>query len=358
MKARHIAICLVACATATALMGTGTAEAKRGYFVEPAGIRLKMVLHGSHGYRISVSSFGHRLVLLSALKGGVSAEYVVRGHASRHGIYANFGKLGRIAVRFDGSRRPLGPSRPLFKCKGEPAIHEVGRFEGTIRFNGELGFTSVSARRAKGSVVRSFRRVCKRPPWLRPAAHFSRGNQPEKPSVTIFAEASRTKNRTIFLQTLSAEIPGRSGRDSVFLGFDVAGLQERRGRIAINRTAFIEGRPGDVLAGDSRVEPTSGTIAPPRPFSGTATYSKAAEAEATLTGSLTVWLPGADRVPLTGPDFRAALCRTIKEKRLNRCMREVADELGPELASIVSARPQGSGSQSQAFWDARLSLSR
>jgi hypothetical protein len=341
-------------------MGAGTAEARPGYFVEPPGVRLQMTLQGSHGYRISVRNLGPRLVLLSASKGDVSAEYAVRGRVSRHGMYANFGKLGRIALRFEGSRRPPRPgSTPLFDCKGDPPIHEGGRFDGTVRFNGELGFTAVSAKRVQGSVVRSFRRVCRQPPSSPPAsARSRRWDRPEEPSMTVFVEASRTRGRTIVAQTVGIEIPDRSSRGGDFVGLDVAALQETRGRIAISRIAFIGGRPGDVLAEGSGVEPTSGTIAPPRPFGGTAAYSKPTGAKATLTGSLNVWLPGAGAVPLTGPDFKAALCRTLNEKRLERCIHDVVEELGPAREDFLGPRLQGSGSQSQAFWDVRLSWSR
>lgn len=113
------------------------------------------------------------------------------------------------------------------------------------------------------------------------------------------------------------------------------------------------------MAGDTRVEPTSGTIDPRRPFAGTATYSKPPGGKATLTGSLAVSLPGADRVPLTGPEFKVALCQSPQEKQLFRCLREVGKELGSPLGGTVSAGPaQGSGSQSQAFWDVRLPWSR
>jgi hypothetical protein len=357
MTARIILACTALCAAAA--VPAATAEAKRGYFVEPPGASTKLVLRGSNGYRISVKNLGHRTVQLSASKGSAAAEYTVKGHASRHGIYANFGKLGRVAVRFDGTRQPPrrgGP--PLFKCKGDPAIREAGSFRGTIRFGGEEGFTSVSARRARGSVVRSFRRVCAQPRRLRAGPALLRARARPKPSLTVFALASRVRNRTVFVETVGAEFPARKGR-TAFFGFDVMLLLERRGRIAISRSAFVEGHRQDVTAGDSRIEPASGTIAPRPPFAGTAAYSKPPGGAATLTGSLTVSLPGAGEVPLTGDDFKAALCRALKEKQIERCTREVAAELGPKLGATAFAGPaQGSGSQSQVLWDDRLSWSR
>jgi hypothetical protein len=361
MKARWIMVCATLGVAAAAVSGAGSAEAKSGYLVERPSVQTKLMLRGSNGYKISIRNFGHRFVQLSASKGDAIAAYAVQGHATRHGVYANFGKFGKVALRFKGSRRPLRKqARPLLRCKGRPAIREVGTFRGTLRFRGEQGFTAVSTRAARGTVVRSFRRVCKRPPWLRAnlSSRFGR-RQAAKPSLTVFALASRTKARTILVEKVAGELPGRTGRDGFFLGIDLVFLLEQRGRIWINRAAFLEGHRRDMEIGDSRVEPTSATIAPQRPFSGTAAYAKPPGAAATLTGSLAVSLPGADRVPLTGPGFKSALCRTFKEKLLDRCMREVADELGPKLGAGVFAGPaQGSGSQSQLLWDDRLSWSR
>jgi len=345
-------------AVSAASIGAEGAEAKSGYLVESPSVQTKLVLPGANGYDISIKGFGHRLVQLTAAKDGGLASYSVLGHATRHGIYANFGRFGRVALKFEGSRRPLRKqSRPLLECKGKPAIREVGAFRGTLRFEGEEGFTSVSARRARGSVVRTFRRVCKRPPWLRAnSSSLYKHKQSAQPTMTIFALASRTKARTILVEKVAGEIPGRDG---FFLGFDLVFLFERRGRIGITRGAFLDGHRRDIVAGDTSVEPTSATIAPQWPFSGTASYAKPPGAAATLTGSWAVSLPGADRVPLTGPDFKVALCRTLKEKVLDRCTREVDEELGPTAGAVALAKSaQGSGSQSQLLWDDRLSWSR
>lgn len=337
-----------------------SASAKSGYFVEPPSVTLRMSLRGSHGYDVSITTFAHKFVLLSASKGAVSADYAAPGRSSRHGVRANLGNLGRIALKFHGSRRPLpdGPPRP-FKCKGHPPIHEVGRFEGTVRFNGEQDFTSVATSGAKGSIVRHFRRVCKRPPWLRSEDRLrTRGRvKPDGVQLEIFEAGLRTRDRTVYLQTFGGEIPARGDRPSFSLTFVIASLQEQRGRVSISRSVFIEGDSGSVLADKSEAEPTSATVTLPKPFGGMASYAKEPGSEASLTGSLNVWLPGAGKVPLTGPDFKAAVCHASGDKQIRRCLRDVDAEL-KSRSSFLAARPQGSGSHSQAFWDARLSWSR
>jgi hypothetical protein len=337
------------------------ASAKSGYFVEPPSVTLRMSLQGSHGYNVSITSFAHKFVLLSASKGSVSAEYAVRGRSSRHGVRANLGDLGRIALKFHGSRRPLpdGPPR-RFKCKGHPPIHEVGRFEGVVRFNGEQGFTSVAASGARGSIVRHFRRVCKRPPWLRSGDRLgTRGRvKPSGVQLEFFVAGLRTRDRTVYVATVGSEIPAQGDRPSFSFTFVVASLQEQRGRVSISRSVFIEGDPGSVLADESETEPTAATVTLPKPFGGMASYAKEPGSKASLTGSLNVWLPGAGKVPLTGPDFKAAVCHASGYKQMSRCLRNVKANLKSRSSFSLAARPQGSGSHSQAFWDARLSWSR
>jgi len=47
----------------------------------------------------------------------------------------------------------------------------------------------------------------------------------------------------------------------------------------------------------------------PEPFAGHALYSSSPDSPPSWTGDLSVGLPGASKVPLTGPGFNAILCR-------------------------------------------------
>jgi hypothetical protein len=159
------------------------------------------------------------------------------------------------------------------------------------------------------------------------------------------------------LLIFGGEVPGPGDRPSFSLTFVAAGLQEQRGRVSIRRSVFMEGDSGSVLADKSEAEPTSATVTLPKPFGGMASYAKEPGSEASLTGSLNVWLPGAGKVPLTGPDFKAAVCHASADKQIQRCLRDVSAEL-ESRGNFLAVRPQGSGSHSQAFWDAKLSWSR
>jgi hypothetical protein len=359
MKAWERQACLAV--AAIALLATpAAASAKRGYFVQPRGVSVGMTMRGSHGYKVTVRTIGNRFVLLSATKGSVSAEYAVVGRINRHGIWANFGDLGRIAVRFHGSKAPR-KRNPLsiFKCKGKRTIREVGAFRGTIEFRGELGFTSISARHVRGAVRREFRRVCHLALRPRPEPRADLLRLRERPGsleLTTVAAALRSAGRAVLLEGIHGEIPGKRGRRGISLTLVLANLQERHDKVFVSRSAFIVGDDGSIIASQPGERPETATVQLPRPFGGSASYSKEAGAAASWTGTLSAWLPGAGPVPLTGPDFVAALCRGGDEKKLKRCLADVQRELGP--GGVPLARPQGNGSHSQPFADARLSWSR
>jgi hypothetical protein len=340
------------------------AGAKPGYRVEPRGVSLTMSARATDGYRLTVRTFGHHLVLLTASKGSVSAEYTVRGTVSRTGVRANFGPLGRIAVRFHGAPKPPRSHSPVhFECSGKRPIHEVGAFTGTVRFHGEQGFTEFSGHRIRGTVLRRFRRVCSKEPsftgsFFERRAGSGSGSPPE---VTVFTAASQVEGRSVQLLTVGTWLDPSDRGERAWFGFGEAYLRESRGRVVVNRSANLQTDPGSVLEGPPGQQAVTATVTLPKPFGGTATYSKARGAEALWTGTLHVWLPGAGAVPLTGEGFEAVYCHTHSKRRLRRCLGAVRGSDGISIVVVSRAatpRVQLSGSHSQALGDARLSWSR
>ena len=65
--------------------------------------------------------------------------------------------------------------------------------------------------------------------------------------------------------------------------------------------------------------PIAATVEPPAPFVGSAAFSQSSGLPAAWSGSLAVELPGGGIVPLTGPDFGAALCRGAGEPAQRPC---------------------------------------
>lgn len=314
-------------------------------------------MNGTHGYRLSLRTISRDLLYLEASKGNVSAAYAVRGRASSDEVEADFGSLGRISVRFSGSPRPLEAGLSPTKCKGQRPIHEVGHFSGTIRFHGERGFTEVNTKHARGSFTRTFRRVCKRPPW----APRGLDRLDEDRAVTLVGASSRAKGRNIDFYAFGSEPATDENRSIPPNAFFLANSSEFREGMAIIRTALLaEDRAEAMTSSEPGIKPVTATLAPTKPFTGTASYAEVPGSAPSWTGSLRVFLPGLDEVPLTGPDFKSALCRTRETEFPLDCLLKVAEELGEDDTRIgtASGRPQGSGSQSQAFWDARLSWSR
>jgi hypothetical protein len=119
-------------------------------------------------------------------------------------IEADLGNLGRIAV----TRVPTGRTKVLRAgCLPEgKARVEIDRFEGTVEFHGEEGFTSVDATSVPGGTYSSF---CGIPEGGRPAGRQLPGAQlrvdrevGEESSVSLYAVQERPGEKT----SISAEV--------------------------------------------------------------------------------------------------------------------------------------------------------
>jgi hypothetical protein len=136
---------------------------------------------------------------------------------------------------------------------------------------------------------------------------------------------------------------------------------ERRDGVRVMRATQLIGDAHNFLASKPGATPQTVTVVPPPPFVKTAKHLKEHGASATWVGPLAVRLPGAGLVPLTGPGFKSSFCSlTFADfEEGERCLPRRGSEPSPgSMALLAEALLQGSGSQSQAFWDARLSWSR
>lgn len=255
----------------------------------------------SNGYSIKVEGAGRRVTLSTSGPAG-TASYVVKGSVTRSGITANFGKRGRVDVRFRASRRKKIETPPNH-CKGRPRVIRWGVFVGTIRFFGERGFTALRVGRAPGRTNGLPRWRCKR----RPGAdrQGTGGKHPEGGSKTgspddeaIVFEVS---NRRSGLEAAVALFQVGEER----LSFLTAMLQERRGRMRISRSAF-EFTLRDAISVDSL---GMVTVRPPEPFFGTATLRRNPDGRMAGSGSLAIALPGSKRISLIRPSNKVRLYR-------------------------------------------------
>jgi hypothetical protein len=335
------------------------AVARPGDEIRPRSLHLTMSAAATRGYTVSVGTLGHHRVVLTAVKGGQSATYMVRGKVSRHHVKADFGRFGRLSLRFQGSPRPFPTPRrvnrrppPIRECRGRKPEREVGNFRGTIEFDGQRGFTRLAVGGLRGELRRSYRQVCRIVPRRRAAA-IARGSAAAGEStftlalLSAHARVGRTVTR---FSAINLEPPAgiRLPGESLF-SIVLASVQERVGRVRVIRSTFEIADPGEVRISRRGVRPAKARVNLDSPFSGAAFFRGATDASPSLwQGDFKVRLSGSGRLPLTGTRFRASLCRVSAFQLRSSCFRRAE-------ASLAA---QGSGSHSQPLALARLSSLR
>lgn len=122
----------------------------------------------------------------------------------------------------------------------------------------------------------------------------------------------------------------------------IASEAERHEGVAISRQVFLIDEE-TVLLSPLGVEPVTASVALPPPFFGSASLEQGPGAAPVWSGDLTVNLPGARRLPLTGPGFQGVSCRTANVSAFEECEQPIEE---------AQASGQLSGSQSQTFHQA------
>jgi hypothetical protein len=349
-------VCLFSIATAPVTQAKESAP----FEVHERSLRLSAQFEAANGYQGSITTEGHRRVTLRLAKGATVLEARTSGRVTRHGIHARFGDMGRISVRFRGTpyslRRRDGDGER--RCRGRKSRFEDGFLSGTIRFRGENDFTRVNLKRAGGFLERHYRRVCR-----------------EDAEQDPFIAALERLFNSLRLTTLhaTADVEGTSiGFEATAIDFrpifgPEAGLGyvfsaqavEHVDGMRLTRSVAAEGDDRSFVFPRKKRAPRSATITPPKPFAGTAKYLERAGAPKRWAGSLAARLPGGGLVAMTGPGFKADTCNlTIAALLEGRCLPGSSPPRLQTLAGPGRSLVQGSGSQSQAFWDDRLSWSR
>lgn len=286
------------------LLGTFSASAAakgifEGAFFEETGTHVELSLGKAPHTVLELSTSGQR-VTLEASRGSQSVSYEVAGAVSGHGVKADFGRAGKVDLRF----KPSGPPQsvePFPFCKGKDGSVATGTFVGAIRFTGFDRFVHFHASRVKGSVSKTPPTHCHIPggPPGGPKQHHPTGESGEPEDKTVALSASRPCAGTLFVGLTDAESV------QPILGF-AATSKERVGRVDVSRFVllFPRRRPG-LFSFDPGL--ASATVAPPPPFHGTGAFQRGADgAPAAWSGSLSVaFLDG--RQALTGEGFDAEL---------------------------------------------------
>ncbi len=297
-RAARAAVALAA--VAAALLAPAAASAANGSgVVEP-----RFELRASGGYEVVVSGEGDVVTVgvsrvHSPSGSGAFTAYLARGRATANGIEADFGKYGRISVRFKAAPGPVQAGGPP-DCAGTLAgTTRYGTFTGTIHFRGEGGYSAVNATRAEGELVTPASNACA-------PVDGSLLTSMHNAFATIGVEAP-------FRSTLHAT--HKEGVGGVFFeaergayaGF--VAIQERtEGQIGIYNYAFAKA-PGPNFSTSPKL--TSAKVTAPAPFRGHATLSRGAAGARIWSGDLSVTFPGTGPVALTGPQFKTRLARSF-----------------------------------------------
>ena len=278
-----LASCLCAAAVAAAPVPLLTQD-------EFPGSSAGFALDGSGGYRIAVSAYSSRSdgtgkILFAVSRKGEAASYVAPAIVSDSFVQADLGSLGRVDLALHGSGREK--TIPI-KCSRETFTYEPGVYEGVVEFHGEEGFTR--ARAAAVPMAPLFSSFCGG------GGGFGESFDPDEPGADLrglsFAHGRR----------LAFQVNKNGPRAPTIFS---ASLKERREGISIYRTVSGTAPPG-AFHFDRRLR--RARLAPPPPFSGTASLLRTPEAALfpRWTGNLTIEFPGHD-VPVTGPTVHVSI---------------------------------------------------
>lgn len=336
---RRVTGCTIGLAAVASLLAIpASAAARPGDEVRPRSLHLTMAAGGTRNYGITVDTLGHHRVTLTVSRNAQFASYTTRGKVSRHQVKADFGRFGRLSLRFHGKRRafPTSPhkrSKPRTHrtvCRGRSPQREVGRFHGTIEFDGQHGFTRLAVGKLRGEVRRSYRQVCRTVRIRKPrhadhreAIASSSNADPFGFNLTLLSARSRVGHSLTRFTVISLEPPrGIPVPAKDLFSVITASLQEKVGRVRVYRSAMEFAAPARVRISRRGVKPATARLALDSPFSGRAHYREATkDTPATWVGSLGVHLLGSPLLPLTGPQFHIVLCRVSAFNPRQSCFR-------------------------------------
>lgn len=268
-------------------------------------------LRASNGYRITVSGEPGRgsknEIELSVERGGEGATYYAPGTLTPTSMKASFGNLGEVSLHFRPSSKVRRVKIPKRCLKKRPPLvtARLGTFVGTIRFRGEGGYTKLSAHRAVGGLGDPLAITPKKLTCQKPVTKA----QAERELGEVALSASARGEGIVFqasglpVQFLGSKIAGMPmpGQDRYL--FLVIAAEKAEG-MSILRSAGSVGPAADFVFDNAL---TAATLTPPAPFTGTASFQRAADGSTTWTGNLSAPLPGLGAVNLTEPRFKGEL---------------------------------------------------
>jgi len=327
------------------LLALSTASAQAKTEVLPGRYVLSIELPESDGWDISILAYNHREVYLRAQRGLAYVFYRAAGRVSSQRVEANFGALGRIDLALDLEARGTGVPRLHGRCKGRSPYELTGSFHGVIDFPGEPNLVSVSARRGKATILRSFRRVCQ------PKSPFGPIKKALPFTISWLGARSHESGRTTEFQALGLNI-----ENELLLGIVGGRVHEHLEGVNIVRSNATLSSEKELSFTKPGAEPERVEVKPGSPFTGKASFLKPAGEPSRWSGDLSVPVPGGGLVSLAGPNFHAYICRPHSPFEIAECKPRL-DALSSQTANALLDL-YGSGSHSQPLALARLSSLR
>jgi hypothetical protein len=291
-------VAIVTVLTVQALL-PGPAAAKPGHYKVPPGHVLQMTAHGTHGYEILIQVNDGRAQLSAVAQSGSGDSFVLYEQSQKRDVGddldADFGPAGKLRARF--VPRKVEEVKPPKGCVGGTTVDEIGYFVGSFSFHGAHAFTSFNAHRLAGAVTRYRRLVCRGP---NPADRHPVGDEGERELRVI----AGTPSGATFFDAVTEPAEG------IFPSTSTYSVQSERKEGSVSILDSVRASASSPLAIPDLTAslPATATIAPPAPFSGSATLEAPSRQTATWSGDLAVDLPATGEVPLTGPGIAAGLC--------------------------------------------------
>jgi hypothetical protein len=321
VRAKKIAALLAATTILVALGVPAVANAaKPRRYRTPASTIIWISGSASGGFHFDffgVSAYGSSLLLSNRAGHGAeeSVNYSILPHGKRTAfkddrLDLQVGRLGRFHARFVPTSTKTEKAED--GCTGGPTVNEKGFFVGSFAFRGERGYTTIHSHREFGLVTRQGATSCPVPTEKEKGRrHRSRGlkEQREREANDFRLAAGDADSHILFQGSREKSPEPEEGSPTTFQ----ATAGEKVGHLYVSRSVSVFEIGPD--AGASFLTPNfaepiaEATLTPSAPFSGSATFHLEGPKTASWAGDLAVELPGLGKVPLTGSDIDAGLCK-------------------------------------------------
>ncbi len=178
------------------------------------------------------------------------------------------------------------------KCVGaERIVRRLGTFTGTIKFQGENGYTTVDLASAEGTVGTSLFRNC-----TTKISHRAGRAQASSSDDSVYLTAL-SRSADMFIASTCTKGPSTC--------FYANSLEPISKDVIVVRSAQAVATKDSFTFNNAL---SSATLTPPAPFSGRGSFRSGPGGSSSWTGSLEAAFPGVT-VPLTGTSFKAKLSR-------------------------------------------------